>query len=140
MSNPISFLALPVCPSSTAVEEPSNHAAFQDFQDMPGTISRSGRTSTTEVQNPPTHRNTSPEISPCRVTALSRDTICSSTIYSRPSSTVTTSVLSGGISSTLPPPAITSSTHYHAVVCNSATCLGDRVITTPQLNSSSRDS
>merc|ERR1712240_869067 len=25
----------------------------------------------------------------------------------------------------------TSSTHYHAVVCNSATCLGDRVITTP---------
>ena len=98
---------------------------------MPGTISRSGRTSTTEVQNPPTHRNTSPEISPCRVTALSRDTICSSVLYSRPSSTVTTSVLSGGISSTLPPPATTSSTHYHAVVCNSATCLGDRVITTP---------
>ena len=98
---------------------------------MPGTTSRSGRTSITEVQDPPTHHNTSPEISPCRVTALSRDTICSSTIYSRPSSTVTTSVLSGGISSTLPPPAITSSTHYHAVVCNSATCLGDRVITTP---------
>ena len=57
--------------------------------------------------------------------------MCSSTIYSRPSNTVTTSVLSGGISSTLPPPTTTSSTHYHAVVCNSATCLGDRVITTP---------
>merc|ERR1711873_158963 len=53
------------------------------------------------------------------------------TINSRPGSTVTTNVLSGGISSTLPPPPITSSTHYHAVVCNSATCLGDRVITTP---------
>merc|ERR1711873_219360 len=53
------------------------------------------------------------------------------TINSRPGSTVTTNVLSGGISSTLPPPPITSPTHYHAVVCNSATCLGDRVITTP---------
>ena len=101
MSNPKSFLALPVRPSSTAVEEPSIHVAFQDFQDMPGTTSRSGRTSTTEVQDPPTHHNTSPETSPCRVTALSRDTICSSTINSRPSSTVTTSVLSGGISDIL---------------------------------------
>ena len=131
MSNPISSLALPVCPTSTAVEEPSNHVAFQNYQDMPGTTSRSGMTSTTEVKNPPTHHNTLPETSPCRVTALSRDTICSSTTNSRPSCTVTTSVLSGGISSTLPPSAITSSTHYHTVVCNSTTCLGDRVITTP---------
>ena len=28
-------------------------------------------------------------------------------------------------------PTISPSTHYHAVVCNSATCFGDRVITTP---------
>ena len=35
--------------------------------------------------------------------------------------------------STLSPPEINSSTHYHAVVCNSSTCLGDRVITTPCL-------
>ena len=86
--------------------------------------------SSTAVEEP-THHKTSPETSPCRVTALTRDTVCSSTINSHPSNTVTTRVLSGGISSILPPSATTSSTHYHTVVCNSATCLGDRVITTP---------
>ena len=131
MSNPNSFLALSVRPSSTAVEEPSIHVAIQDFQDMPGITFRSGMTSIREIQNPPTHQHTSPETSPCRVTALSRDTMCSSTINSRPCNTVTTNVLSGGIPSTLPPPKVTSSTHYHTVVCNSATCLGDRLITTP---------
>ena len=131
MSNPNSFLALPVRPSSTAVEEPSSHFAFQNFQDMPGATSRSGMTSITEVQNPPTHRNTSSETSPCRVSALSRDTVCSSTINSRSSTTATTNILTRGLSSILPPPATTSSIHYHAVVCSSATCLGDRVITTP---------
>ena len=35
--------------------------------------------------------------------------------------------------STLSPPEINSSNHYHAIVCNSSTCLGDRVITTPCL-------
>ena len=95
---------------------------------MPGVSSLSGMTSVTEARNPPTHHDTSSSI---RVTALLRDTVCSSTINSRPCNTVTTNVLSGGIPSTLPPPKISSSTHYHAVVCNSATCLGDRVITTP---------
>ena len=131
MSNPIPFLALPVCPTSTAVEEFSSHFALQNFQDMPEATSCSGMTSVTEVQNPPTHHNTLSETSPCRVPAFSRDTVCSSTTNSRPSTTATTNILTGGISSTLPPPPITSSTHYHAVVCNSATCLGDRVITTP---------
>merc|ERR1711873_311390 len=63
--------------------------------------------------------------------ALSRDTVCSCTINSRPSTTATTNILTRGISSILPPPATTSSIHYHAVVCSSSTCLGDRVITTP---------
>ena len=131
MSNPIPFLALPVCPTSTAVEEFSSHFALQNFQDMPGATSCSGMTSVTEVQNPPTHHNTLSETSPFRVPALSRDTVCSSTTNSCPSTTATTNILTGGISSTLPPPATTSSFHYHAVVCSSATCLGDRVITTP---------
>ena len=131
MSNPNFLLASLNCPSSTAVEEPSDHVFLQDFQekqDMPGVSSLSGMTSVTEARNPPTHHDTSSRI---RVTALLRDTVCSSTINSRPCNTVTTNVLSGGIPSTLPPPTISSSTHYHAVVCNSATCLGDRVITTP---------
>ena len=80
-----------------------------------------------------THQTASPGVSPCRVTALLQDTVCPSVINSRPSNTVTTNVLSGGISSTLCPSDINSTTHYHAVVCNSATCLGDRVITTPCL-------
>ena len=79
----------------------------------------------------PTYHMASPELSPCRVTALLQDTVCSSTSNSCPNDTATTSVLSGGIPSILSPPEISSSTHYHAVVCNSATCLGDRVITTP---------
>ena len=76
------------------------------------------------------HQNTSAGISHCQVTALSRDTVCSSVINSRPSNTVTTNVLSGGISSILSLTEVNSSTHYHAVVCNSATCLNDRVTTT----------
>ena len=97
---------------------------------MPGISSRSGMASVTEARNPATHHDTSSSV---RVTASLRDTVCSSTINSRPCNTVTTNVLSGGIPSTFPPPKISSSTHYHAVVCNSATCLGDRVITTPFL-------
>ena len=57
MSNPISSLALPVCPPSTAVEEPSNHVLFQDideYQNLPGVSSPKGLNSNTEVQNPPT--------------------------------------------------------------------------------------
>ena len=79
----------------------------------------------------PTYQIASPGPSPCRVTALLQDTVCSSTSNSCPSNTATTNVLSGGIPSILSPPEISLSTHYHAVVCNSATCLGDRVITTP---------
>ena len=81
-------------------------------------------------QTTSTHQNTSPGIWSTN-TVLLQDTVCPSLTNSRPSNTVTTDVLSGGISSTLTPPKISSSTHYHAVVCNSATCLGDRVITTP---------
>ena len=58
MSNPISPpLASLVCPSSTAVEEPSNHVFLQDvheFQDPPGVSSLNGLTSNTGVRNPPT--------------------------------------------------------------------------------------
>ena len=57
MSNPNSLLALPVCHSSTAVEEPSNHVFFQDVhecQNPPGVSSLNGLNSNTEVQNPPT--------------------------------------------------------------------------------------
>ena len=57
MSNSDSFLALPNCPSSTAVEEPSNHVFFQDtheYQGLPGNSSPSGLNPGTEVQNPPT--------------------------------------------------------------------------------------
>ena len=81
----------------------------------------------------PTHQHTLSGLSPCRVTTPLQDTVYSSTTNSPPSNTVTTDTLSGGISSTMPPPNISSPTHYHAVVCNSATCLGDRVITTPCL-------
>ena len=49
MSNLNSFLAVPVRPSSTAVEKPSSHFVFQNFQDMPGATSRSGMTSITEA-------------------------------------------------------------------------------------------
>ena len=61
MSNSISLLAFPVCPSSTAVDESSNHVVFQDLQenqDMPGATSRSGMTSITEAHNLPTRQNT----------------------------------------------------------------------------------
>ena len=57
MSNPTLFLAPPHCPSSTAVEEPSNHAPFQDIvenQNLPGVSSPKGLDSNTEVQHPPT--------------------------------------------------------------------------------------
>ena len=57
MSNPNSLLALPVCHSSTAVEEPSNHVSLQDVhecQDPPGVSSLNGLNSNTEVQDPPT--------------------------------------------------------------------------------------
>ena len=57
MSNPIPSLALPVCSSSTTVEEPSNHIIFQDaheHQDVPGISSLDGSNSNTEAQNPPT--------------------------------------------------------------------------------------
>ena len=56
MSNPNSFLALPVCPPSTAVEEPSNHVLFQDIdetQNLPRVSSPKGLNSNMEVQNPP---------------------------------------------------------------------------------------
>ena len=57
MSNPIPSLALPDCPSSTAVGESSSHALFQDiveYQNLPGVSSPKGLNSNTEVQNPPT--------------------------------------------------------------------------------------
>ena len=57
MSNPNSLLASLDCPSSTAVEELSNHVIFQDahqYQDVPGVSSLNGLNSNTEVQNPPT--------------------------------------------------------------------------------------
>ena len=56
MSNPTPSLAPPDCPSSTAVEEPSSHALFQDiveYQNLPGVSSPKGLNSNTEVQNPP---------------------------------------------------------------------------------------
>ena len=61
MSNPTLFLAPPHCPSSTAVEEPSNHAPFQDIvenQNLPGVSSPKGLDSNTEVQHPPTQPKT----------------------------------------------------------------------------------
>ena len=54
-------------------------------------------------QNPPIHQTASPGISPCRVTTLLRDTVCTSVTSSRPSRLTTTDVLSGGIPSTLSP-------------------------------------
>ena len=57
MSNPNSLLALPVCPSSSAVKEPSNHAFFQDaheHQDVPGVASPDVMPSNTEAHSPPT--------------------------------------------------------------------------------------
>ena len=51
MSNPISPLALPVCSSSTTVEEPTNLVILQDAhedQDVPGNLSPNG------PKNPPT--------------------------------------------------------------------------------------
>merc|ERR1711873_21271 len=103
------------------------------YKDLVSNVSVSARQEAdTESWDQPmsTHQTASPGISPCRVTALLQDTVCSSVTNSRPSNTVTTNVLSGGISSTLSPPDINSSAHYHAVVCNSATCLDDPVTTT----------
>ena len=56
MSNPISSSALPSCPLSTAVEEPSNHVLFQNIdetQNLPRVSSPKGLNSNMEVQNPP---------------------------------------------------------------------------------------
>ena len=67
------------------------------YKDLESNVSGSARQEAdTESMAQPmsTHQHASPEISPCRVTALLRDTVCSSVINSRPSNTVTTNVLS----------------------------------------------
>ena len=57
MSNPNSLLAPPVFPSSSAVEESSNHAFCQDaheHQDVPDVASSDVMPSNTEALSPPT--------------------------------------------------------------------------------------
>ena len=76
----------------------------------------------------PINQNTSPGIWN-NSTVLLQNTVCSSISNSCPSNTNTTNVLSGGISSNIMPLRASSSPHYHTVVCNSATCMVDRMIT-----------
>ena len=57
MSNLFSLLALPVCSSSTTVEEPTNHVISQDaheLQDVPGAPSPNLMPSNAEAHSPPT--------------------------------------------------------------------------------------
>ena len=102
------------------------------YRDVVSTISNSVRqdpdVESLHLGATPTNQNTSPGIW-SNNTALLQNTACSSISNSCPTNTNTTNVLSGGISSTITPPKNNSSPHYHAVVCNSTTCMVDRMIT-----------
>merc|ERR1711873_306852 len=71
------------------------------YKDLVSNVSGSGRQEAdTESLDQPmsTHQTASPGISPCRVTTPLQDPVCPFVINSRPSNTVTTNVLSEGIS------------------------------------------
>ena len=102
------------------------------YRDVVSTISNSVRqdpdVESLHIETTPTNQNTPPGIW-SNDTVLLQNIVCSSISNSCPSNTHTTNVLSGGISSTITPPKNNLSPHYHAVVCNSATCMLDNMIT-----------